>query len=172
MERAALNIQYSSSFTPLTMLARLANAFRRKQWSYDLLPTSEWASAHGAAHAQPPRWRVWRRCGFTVLFSMFMGIAMSIALLVFVILSPWIWRTKVLASIFGPKPLPPLYPEFKKAELALPQHHVKDPFAAGQKYLWVASHVSCKQGFGRRRYQPFNDDFQGLAGAISCKIWF
>ena len=46
-----------------------------------------------------------------------------------------------MAKIFGPKPLPPLYPEFREAELALPQHHVENPFANGQKYLWVANHV-------------------------------
>ncbi|KAI0348320.1 hypothetical protein BDW22DRAFT_1404258 [Trametopsis cervina] len=48
--------------------------------------------------------------------------------------------------IIGPKPLPPLYHGFRKAERRLPQHSTK-PFADGKKYLWVASH-SCCSGFG------------------------
>ena len=36
---------------------------------------------------------------------------------------------------------PPLFSEYHQAEMALPQHHVKDPFANGKKYLWVENHV-------------------------------
>ncbi|EKM61659.1 uncharacterized protein PHACADRAFT_83052 [Phanerochaete carnosa HHB-10118-sp] len=76
-----------------------------------------------------------------MLFAIVLTTVAFTALFAFVPKSSWIWRTRWLAVLFGPKPLPPLYPEFRKAELALPQHHVKDPFADGQKYLWVASHT-------------------------------
>ena len=36
---------------------------------------------------------------------------------------------------------PPLFGRYHEAEMALPQHHVKDPFAGGKKYLWVENHV-------------------------------
>ena len=39
------------------------------------------------------------------------------------------------------KPKPPLFERWHQAELALPQHHVADPFAHGKKYLWVENHV-------------------------------
>lgn len=40
--------------------------------------------------------------------------------------------------------LPPLYPEWHKEELALPQHHdVHNAFAGGRKYMWVADHTQC-----------------------------
>ncbi|EKM56441.1 uncharacterized protein PHACADRAFT_253563 [Phanerochaete carnosa HHB-10118-sp] len=38
-------------------------------------------------------------------------------------------------------PNPPLFGKYHRAELALPQHHVADPFANGKKYLWVENHV-------------------------------
>lgn len=39
------------------------------------------------------------------------------------------------------RPKPPLFEKWHWAELALPQHHVVDPFANGKKYLWVRDHV-------------------------------
>lgn len=39
------------------------------------------------------------------------------------------------------RPKPPLFERWHQAELALPQHHVVDPFANGKKYLWVGNHV-------------------------------
>ena len=39
---------------------------------------------------------------------------------------------------------PPLFERYHLAEMALPQHHVKDPFAGGKKYLWVENHVHCE----------------------------
>lgn len=36
---------------------------------------------------------------------------------------------------------PPLFGKYHQAELAMPQHHVSDPFAGGKKYLWVENHV-------------------------------
>ena len=44
-----------------------------------------------------------------------------------------------------PEPLPPLYPEWHRAELALPQHD--DPsraFDGGRKYMWVSDHTQCE----------------------------
>lgn len=38
-------------------------------------------------------------------------------------------------------PKPPLFERYHEAEMALPQHHVNDPFAGGKKYLWVENHV-------------------------------
>ncbi|GJE89657.1 O-fucosyltransferase family protein [Phanerochaete sordida] len=125
------------------MLARFARTFTPRDSQYELLPTSERHSGYSKPRAPfpLPRWRVCRRCTATSLVTLFFAAAAFIGLLVWAHLSPWIWRTELLAPIFGPHPLPPLYPEFRKAELALPQHHVKDPFANGQKYLWIASHT-------------------------------
>jgi hypothetical protein len=39
--------------------------------------------------------------------------------------------------------LPPLYPEYHRAELQLPQHFDKHPFSNGKKYMWVADHTQC-----------------------------
>jgi len=50
----------------------------------------------------------------------------------------------------GPEVLPPLYREFRQAELALPQHSwedSRDAFAGGKKYLWIAGHTH-SSGFG------------------------
>lgn len=41
----------------------------------------------------------------------------------------------------GREDKPPLFERYHDAELALPQHHVDDPFANGKKYLWVENHV-------------------------------
>ena len=40
--------------------------------------------------------------------------------------------------------LPPLYREYHNAELALPQHDTRHPFANGRKYMWVADHAQCE----------------------------
>lgn len=125
------------------MLGRLLNVFRpgEDRAVYDLLPTSEWG------HSSPPprlaRWRTWRRRTWISIVASLSGVAFIFGLPVYVHFHPTIWRTRLLAELFGPKPLPPLYPEFRAAELALPQHHVEDPFANGQKYLWAANHAWC-----------------------------
>ena len=43
-----------------------------------------------------------------------------------------------------PEPLPPLYSEYHKEELVLPQHDVDNAFAGGKKYMWVADHTQCR----------------------------
>lgn len=45
------------------------------------------------------------------------------------------------------EPLPPLYPEYHRAELALPQHDPSRAFEGGKKYMWVADHTQWS-GFG------------------------
>lgn len=39
--------------------------------------------------------------------------------------------------------LPPLYPEYRRRELALPQHNLDLPYPEGRngKYLWISEHV-------------------------------
>lgn len=68
----------------------------------------------------------------------------SIALVVYTLVYPGWWMTDLYAQLFGPRPLPPLYHDVRAAELALPQHFVKDPFANGQKYLWIEAHTQCE----------------------------
>ena len=68
-------------------------------------------------------------------------------MLVWVLCNPWIWGTELYARWFGPERLPPLYTDIREMEMALPQHHVRDPFANGQKYLWVASHTTSELSF-------------------------
>ncbi|GJE89655.1 O-fucosyltransferase family protein [Phanerochaete sordida] len=125
------------------MLARLARAFMPCDLHYELLPTSERPKPR--ALLPHVRWRMRRRCTATTFVS-FVLAAAFIALVKWVRLNPWIWRTELLAPIVGPHPLPPLYPAFRQAELALPQHRV-DPFANGQKYLWIAGHT-WRSGWG------------------------
>lgn len=69
-----------------------------------------------------------------------------------------------------PGVLPPLYPAYHRAELALPQHDESDPFAGGKKYLWVANHVQCElhrpTPHPRTHRLPF---IQLPDGATSCR---
>ncbi|KIP04170.1 hypothetical protein PHLGIDRAFT_76434 [Phlebiopsis gigantea 11061_1 CR5-6] len=67
--------------------------------------------------------------------------ALGLWLLVYICAYPWTWRSRLLASVYTPEPTPPLYARFRAAEAALPQHHVEDPFAGGQRYLFASSHV-------------------------------
>ena len=115
--------------------------------SYDLLPTSEWTISHSrtASGFSTVLRRVLPRRSTVRLLLRVLVVVLAIAcLVVYVVLNPWIWGSEIVARLFGPSRLPPLYPEFREAELALPQHHVTDPFANGQKYLWVASHPTRK----------------------------
>ncbi|KAI0095006.1 hypothetical protein BDY19DRAFT_915846 [Irpex rosettiformis] len=90
-----------------------------------------------------------RRCVLRML-----GVAMLFTVLVYGTYAgihhpkiyPKIKNTELMQMIIGPKPLPPLYHDFRKSERRLPQHFTK-PFASGEKYLWVASH-SCCSGWG------------------------
>ncbi|PSR74432.1 hypothetical protein PHLCEN_2v9844 [Hermanssonia centrifuga] len=48
------------------------------------------------------------------------------------------------------RPKPPLFERYHVAEMALPQHHVSDPFASGRKFLWVENHVHGESGYRLR----------------------
>ena len=131
------------------MLSRLLHIARGKNADYDLLPTSDRPLRRqqrysGSPTRYAPRWRGWRRYVFKTFLVLSASIAVITLLLRYSPYTPWILRTKSVALIFAPKPLPPLYEEFIEAEMAMPQHHVKDPFANGQKYFWVASHTQCE----------------------------
>ncbi|GJE88479.1 O-fucosyltransferase family protein [Phanerochaete sordida] len=58
-----------------------------------------------------------------------------------------LWRS-IRVPGFHYEPLPPLYPEYHRAELALPQHdHPGRAFEGGKKHMWVADHMQLS-GFG------------------------
>ena len=56
---------------------------------------------------------------------------------------PWHRAAQVKEEAPVEEVLPPLYPEFHRAELELPQHFGQRPFAEGRKYMWVADHTQC-----------------------------
>lgn len=104
---------------------------------YDLLPTSEW-STPPSIKISPIGWVKRRR---RLVFACILILVSVIAIALYSRQHPQFWRRKFVLKIFGPKELPPLYPEWKEAEAALPQHSSREPFAGGRKYLWVASHT-------------------------------
>lgn len=63
-----------------------------------------------------------------------------------------LWTALLVALVYGTVKLwqkwsyernkPPLYEEYHRAELALPQHDTNNAFGNGKKYLWVNNHVS------------------------------
>ena len=141
--------------------------------AYDLLPTSEWGAASpSGARVSLVSWlkrrRRWVVCFLCLLASV-------IAIVVYLIVHPEFWRRKLVLQVLGKSNLPPLYPEYRVAEAALPQHHNKDPFAGGQKYLWIASHAFCESRSvwclraGRGELTRLDARVQGLAGATSCR---
>lgn len=68
---------------------------------------------------------------------------------------------------------PPLFGRFHQAELALPQHHVADPFAGGKKYLWVENHVHGAPLLVLVLSQWYSQQSaQDLAGVITCKTCY
>ena len=106
---------------------------------YDLLPTSEKRGATLYGHS---RWIKRRRNLIIVL-----ALAVS-SLVVLRYLVPFpnnLGESMLPESLLGEeKPLPPLYPEYHQAELALPQHDRRNPFRDGRKYMWVADHTQCQ----------------------------
>lgn len=135
---------FSIPLSTLVMLGRLLNAARiRPPIDYELLPTSEWSARYSRKPSQGGVVRPWRRCSVTVLVVLVVGVATILTCVIYLSTHPLAWQSGILARLTGPKPLPPLYPEFREAELALPQHRNPDPFANGQKYLWIASHTQC-----------------------------
>lgn len=63
--------------------------------------------------------------------------------IIFLIRYTEILQIELVRRIIGPHPLPPLYEEFREAELQLPQHVPNGRARPGQKYLWIASHADC-----------------------------
>lgn len=134
----------SVPLSTLVMLGRLLNAARvHPPNDYDLLPTSEWSAQHSRKPSLGGVVRPWRRCSVTILVVLVVGVASTLTCVIYLATHPLAWQSGILARLTGPKPLPPLYPEFREAELVLPQHRNPDPFANGQKYLWIASHTQC-----------------------------
>lgn len=105
---------------------------------YDLLPTSEW-SVVPTLRISPIGWLKRRR---RLVLAFVLVLVSTIAIVVYLVLHPEFWRRTFILKVFGPAVLPPLYPEWRKAEAALPQHHTRDPFAGGTKYLWIDGHTS------------------------------
>jgi hypothetical protein len=64
------------------------------------------------------------------------NVLIGVGLLAFVVFAASRWREYVEES------KPPLYGEYHRAELELPQHNSTDAFSHGEKYLWVNNHVS------------------------------
>ena len=102
-----------------------------------ILPAYEWATA---GRVQRTRW-LRRRHNLLAL-----GVLVASSFFVFYYLANYHGVTEELVR--DPEqeeqPLPPLYPEYHHAELALPHHDRKNPFADGRKYLWIASHTQCQ----------------------------
>lgn len=90
--------------------------------------------------------RNWMRRRRRVLVTLLVLLATTILSAVYYLVQhPETWRRRaVLELIHGPAALPPLYPEYARAEEMLPQHHIKNPFSEGRKYLWIDSNVSCQ----------------------------
>ena len=72
--------------------------------------------------------------------------------------APWRWHWRLFST------LPPLYPEYHRAEVALPQHDLNNPFAGGRKYIWVASHAHCKTGIPAAPTCPLTDAVFSASG--------
>lgn len=99
-----------------------------------LLPTS-----HASRSPRRDRKRI-----KALLCAFFVVAAASAGLTLYSFIHPRTWRSRLVAYTYVPSPRPPLYEAWSEAEWQLPQHHVQDPFANGQKYLWVPSHVYCE----------------------------
>lgn len=119
----------------------------RSSAEYDLLPSSE----RGGSGKQLPlavrasRFLRHRRVVVTLVSILVGGIVLVLYFVTFRATElPWQISKgdppgEALSSV-----VIPLYPEYHRAELQLPQHANRRPFANGQKYLWVADHVQCE----------------------------
>lgn len=106
---------------------------------YELLPTADGKSTTRVSFG-PSRWLKRRRN-----LAAFVLLVASAALVLFYLLFYQPPPEPVAVEEEGAEqPLPPLYREYRQAELELPQHDHKNPFADGRKYLWVADHVQCE----------------------------
>ena len=151
------------------MLKQLSSTFRSRTFQRNhLRPASELPVHHAPVLRSKMTSQKFRRCTRRTLLKSLLVLSV---LLVYIALNPWIWGTELVARLFGPDRLPPLYPEFRAAEWELPQHHVRDPFANGQKYLWISSHPTSKDS-PRLLFCSLFICFQGQDGGTSCRTWW
>ena len=99
------------------------------------------ASRDYALPPPPPRPARRRACRRTLPAAL-LALAAGLWLFAHFVHTPWLLRTRALAPLFGPRPLPPLYDAYAAAEDALLPPH-RDPFANGTRYLWVPAHPQC-----------------------------
>lgn len=112
---------------------------------YDLLASSEWGGAAKQLPLSVRASRVLRHRRIVVaLASVLVGTVLLVVYLVSFRAAEVPWQiTDKTSQAHVDTTLPPLYPEFHREELQLPQHDLRNPFANGKKYLWVANHVQC-----------------------------
>ena len=102
---------------------------------YDALPLSEW----GAGQPIPVHIRAVRALKRRRTIAAIFG---ALVVIILLLLTTARYRNgEVQLQLPFAEELPPLYPEYHRAELELPQHSDKNPFAGGRKYIWFASHV-------------------------------
>ncbi len=91
-----------------------------------------------------PTSRSWLRRRRLLATLLTLLVTTALSLVYYLVQHPETWRRRaVLVLLHGSAALPPLYPEYSRAEELLPQHQAKKPFAEGRKYLWVNSNMSC-----------------------------
>lgn len=116
---------------------------RGKSKGYDILPTLEADQHDGTRPSVPFRMsRLFKRRGIVL------GVlaASSFVLVLYLLHSSSRSTIGSAQDEKDPEVLPPLYEEYHRAELALPQHDdVRNAFAGGKKYMWVADHTQCKR---------------------------
>lgn len=126
------------------MLARIRGWTRsHSSDGYELLPMP-----HALTLSIPSKQRP-RTCHISVRLLCYLlpAVILGLSLLVYSLVHSHTWRSRLLAYFYTPQPAPPLYARFRAAEAALPQHHVDDPFANGQKYLYASSNTYCERAF-------------------------
>lgn len=106
--------------------------------SYDPLSSSEWGGGKHIPLSLRASRVLMRRRTAIIAIAVFVTVLVGLSLVTFHEDIPWTASEKL------PEPLPPLYPEYHQAELALPQHDVRRPFEGGRKYMWVSDHTQCK----------------------------
>lgn len=114
----------------------------RRSGEYDRLPASEGGAPSASRLSPVAAWLKRHRRKLVLAFFIF--IVSTLWIVYYLVHHPEFWRRKLVLQLRGFRNLPPLYPEFTRAEAQLPQHHTNDPFAGGRKYLWIASHPSCE----------------------------
>lgn len=117
-----------------------ASLFAGKKTQYDLLPTQD--GDGGRVPLSFRASRLFKRRGNTLILG-FLFMSFIVTTLYLVVPSSKVDAVHNVVS-GSSEALPPLYPDYHREELALPQHFVDDPFAGGKKYMWVADHTQCK----------------------------